>query len=118
TGALVALMDGRHITAVRTAAVSAISADLLARDDAAVMAIIGSGVQPRSHVAALNRVFDFDEVRVWSPTPDHQAKYIDEIRAGTKIRLVGKDSAEDAVRGADLVVLVTSSPVPVVEDEW
>jgi alanine dehydrogenase len=118
TGALVAVMDGRHITAVRTAAVSAISADLLARDDAAVMAIIGSGVQARSHFAALDRVFELDEVRVWSPTPDHQVKFIDEVRAGTETRLVGKDSAEEAVHGADLVVLVTSSPIPVVENAW
>jgi alanine dehydrogenase len=118
TGALVALMDGRHITAVRTAAVSAISADLLARDDAAVMAIIGSGVQARSHLAALTRVFELDEVRVWSPTPEHQTRFIDDVAASNERRFVGTDSAEQAVRGADLVVLVTSSPEPVVQNEW
>jgi ornithine cyclodeaminase len=118
TGALVALMDGRYITAARTAAVSAISADLLARDDAAVMAILGSGVQARSHLAALERVFELDEVRVWSPTPDHQASFMDDIGATSDLKLVGTDSAEQAVRGADLIVLVTSSPEPVVQNEW
>ena len=118
TGALVALMDGRYITAARTAAVSAISADVLARDDAAVMAIIGSGVQARSHLAALERVFQLDEVRVWSPTPEHQASFIDDVETRTDRKLVGTDSAEQAVRGADLIVLVTSSPEPVVQSEW
>jgi alanine dehydrogenase len=118
TGALVALMDGRYITAARTAAVSAISADLLARDDAAVMAIIGSGVQARSHLAAMARVFQLDEVRVWSPTPEHQASFMDDIETHPDRRLVGTDSAEQAVRGADLIVLVTSSPEPVVQNEW
>ena len=89
TGALVALMDGRYITAARTAAVSAISADVLARDDAAVMAIIGSGVQARSHLAALECVFQLDEVRVWRPTAEHQASFMDEVGTRTDRKLVG-----------------------------
>jgi len=118
TGALVAMMDGRYITAARTAAVSAISADLLARDDAAVMAILGSGVQARSHLAALERVFQLDEVRVWSPTPEHQASFMDDVEPHADRKLIGTDSAEQAVRGADLIVLATSSPAPVVQNEW
>src|SRR3954469_8637390 len=65
TGALLAVMDGRYITEARTAAVSAASAKHLARADARVLAILGSGVQARSHADALSRVRAFDEVRIW-----------------------------------------------------
>jgi alanine dehydrogenase len=118
TGALVAVMGGGSITESRTAAVSAISARLLARDDAAVAAIIGSGAQARSHLEALERVFELTEVRVWSPTPEHQAAFVDEMQSITQARLVGTESAEQAVRGADVVVLATSSREPVVQNEW
>jgi thiomorpholine-carboxylate dehydrogenase len=118
TGALVAAMNGRYITEARTAAVSAVSADLLARDDASVLAIIGSGVQARSHLVAMDRVFELSEIRVWSPNPDHQATFVDEMKSSTSARLVGSDSAEQAVQGADVIVLVTSSTEPVVQNEW
>lgn len=118
TGALVAILDGRYITELRTAAVSAVSARLLARDDASVLAIIGSGVQARSHLAALERVFELSQVRVWSRSADHQLAFIEEMQPHTEARIVGCDSAEDAVRIADLVVLATSSRGPVVESDW
>lgn len=118
TGALIALMDGRHITDARTAAVSAVSADALAREVTAVMAIIGSGAQARSHLEAMEHVFELSEVRVWSPTPEHQAAFIDEMAAASHARLVSTDSAKQAVGGADLVVLATSSSEPVVQNEW
>src|SRR4051812_3745210 len=118
TGALLAVLGGRYITEVRTAAVSAVSARLLARDDASSLAIIGSGVQAGSHLQALERVFELSEVRVWSPTPEHQAAFIENMESSTTARLVGADSAEQAVLGADIVVLATSSHVPVVQSEW
>ena len=65
TGALLAVMDGRYITEARTAAVSAASAKHLARNDARVLAVLGSGVQARSHIDALTRVRTFEEIRVW-----------------------------------------------------
>jgi ornithine cyclodeaminase len=118
TGALVALMDGTRITEARTAAVSAVSAEALARDDVSVMAIVGSGVQARSHLVAMERVFELAEVRVWSPTPDHQYAFVTGMEGETQARIVGADSAERAVHGADLVVLATSSAEPVVQSEW
>jgi alanine dehydrogenase len=118
TGALVAVMDGRYITEARTAAVSAVSASLLAEDSAAVMAIIGSGAQARSHLEALDRVFELTEVRVWSPTPEHRSAFVEEMQSRTTAGMVATESAEQAVRGADLVVLVTSSPEPVVQSGW
>ncbi|HEY7169777.1 MAG TPA: ClpX C4-type zinc finger protein [Vicinamibacterales bacterium] len=118
TGALLAVVGGSYITEVRTAAVSAVSANLLARDDASRVAIIGSGTQARSHLRALEEVFELSEVRVWSPTPEHQDAFIEEMETRTTARLVGVDSAEQAVQAADIVVLATSSADPVVQSEW
>jgi ornithine cyclodeaminase len=118
TGALVAVMDGRQITEDRTAAVSAVSANALARDESSVLAIIGSGVQARSHLAALDQAFQLSEIRVWSPTPDHQLAFIKEMEETTEAGLIGSNSARDAVHAADLIVLATSASEPVVQNEW
>jgi ornithine cyclodeaminase len=118
TGALTALLDGQFITTMRTAAVSAISADLLAQSDCSTLAIIGSGVQARSHLQALEHVFELSHVKVWSPTPSHQFAFLEEMESETQAKLVGADSAEQAVQGADLIVLATSSSEPVVQNEW
>jgi ornithine cyclodeaminase len=118
TGALMCVMDGRYITEARTAAVSAVSARLLARDDASVMAILGSGVQARSHLAAMTRVRTIADVRVWSPSAARRRAFVDEMQPTTSARLVSVDSAEEAVRGAALVVLATAAREPVVRSEW
>jgi alanine dehydrogenase len=118
TGALLAVLDGRFITETRTAAVSALSARLLATDAASVLAIIGSGVQARSHLQALECGFELSQARVWSPTPRHQMAFLEDMESSTHAKLVGTDSAEQAVQGADLVVLATSSSEPVVQNEW
>jgi ornithine cyclodeaminase/alanine dehydrogenase-like protein (mu-crystallin family) len=114
TGELLALMDGRFITEARTAAVSAVSVRHLARADAAVLAIIGTGVQARSHLAALPLVRRFSEIRVWSPNAAHAAQFAS--AAGARVH--ASASAEEAVRGADVVVLVTASVTPVIEGGW
>jgi alanine dehydrogenase len=118
TGELLALMDGRYITEARTAAVSAVSTRHLARADAAVLAIVGSGVQAHSHVQALPLVRAFREIRVWSPNAARLAHFAAQFRAsrGAPVRAAG--SAEEAVRGADVVVLATASVTPVIEDSW
>ena len=118
TGALLAVMDGRFITEARTAAVSAVSTRLLAREDAPVMAILGSGVQARSHLLAIARVRTITEVRVWSPSASRRRAFVDELQPSTAARLVSVDSAEAAVRGATIVVLATAAREPVVEDGW
>lgn len=118
TGELVAIMDGRYITEARTAAVSAVSTDLLAREDASVLAVIGSGVQARSHVDAIGRVRDVRTIRAWSPTPDRLAQFIREIEPRTSAQVVRCSSAREAVNGADVVVLATSAREPVVRGEW
>lgn len=118
TGALVSVMDGRVITEMRTAAVSAVSARELARDDAQTLAIIGSGAQARSHLEAMERVFELNEIRIWSPTPDHQMAFITEMSEATEAKIIGSNSAEEAVHRADLIVLATSSAEPVIQSEW
>ncbi|MEP6782624.1 MAG: ornithine cyclodeaminase family protein [Acidobacteriota bacterium] len=118
TGALVAMMDGRYITEARTAAVSAVSTRFLAKPDASTLAIIGSGVQARSHFEAYQHVRQLKEVRIWSPRPHSRNQFVDDMRPTTSIPIIAADSAEAAVRGADLIVLVTSSPTPVIDDAW
>jgi alanine dehydrogenase len=118
TGELMAIMDGRFITEARTAAVSAISTDLLARKAAGVLAVIGSGVQARSHVDAIRRVRDVHAVRAWSPNQDHLAGFVREMQPRTGANVTACTSVRDAVDGADIVVLATSAREPVVRSEW
>jgi len=111
TGAPLAVMDGRLITETRTAAVSAAATKLLAPRDAKVLTILGSGVQARSHVEALRLVRKFEEIRVWSLTKEHAERFAREIGAKAM-------SAEDAVRGADVIVTATNSKVPILHEAW
>ena len=111
TGEPLAIMDGRLITEMRTAAVSAAATKALAAADAAVLAILGSGVQARSHVEALRLVRDFEEIRVWSRTAEHAHRFADEIGATVM-------DAEKAVRDADVVVTATATTEPVLMGRW
>jgi ornithine cyclodeaminase/alanine dehydrogenase-like protein (mu-crystallin family) len=113
TGELRALVDGRYITEARTAAVSAAALRRLARKGADTLAIIGSGVQAGSHLRAFSLVWKFRQVRCWSPTAANLRKFLD---AHPEVRQA--ESAEAAVRGAGVVLLVTASATPVVWNEW
>jgi len=110
TGEPLVIMDGRLITEMRTAAVSAVATQALARPEARVLAILGSGVQARSHLEALRLVRALDEVRVWSPRSAGAFAERHGVRATR--------SAEEAVRGADVVVVATSSRTPVLQGAW
>lgn len=118
TGALMAIMDGRFITEARTAAVSAVSARHLARPDASVLAIIGSGVQARSHLEALAEVRPLSEVRVWSPQARSRERFVSEMSQHVAAPVRAEETAAAAVQDADLVVLATASPKPVVQNAW
>lgn len=118
TGALMGILDGRFITEARTAAVSALSTDILARGDAGILAILGSGVQARSHLEAYQHVRQLKQVRIWSPNARSREQFVDDMSGKVPVPIVAADSAEAAVRGADLIVLVTSSRTPVIEDAW
>jgi ornithine cyclodeaminase/alanine dehydrogenase-like protein (mu-crystallin family) len=112
TGTPQAVMDGTHITAVRTGASSAVATRALAREDAGVLAVLGAGVQGRSHLDAVRRVREFDEVRVASRTYEHAQALADEAGA------VAVESFEEAVRGADVVCCCTHASEPVLRRDW
>lgn len=112
TGEPIAAMDGTLITEMRTAAVSAAATKHLAPPDARVLALIGSGVQARAHLEALAQVRRFEEVRVWSRTPEHAQRFADAHGA------TAMTEAETAVRGADVVVTATASLTPVLKGAW
>jgi alanine dehydrogenase len=118
TGSLIAMMDGRYITEARTAAVSAVSARYLAKAEASTLALIGSGVQARSHLEALHHVRQLKQVRVWSPRPRSREQFIAEMTARTGMRIDDAPTAEAAVSGADLIVIATASKTPVVDNAW
>ena len=111
TGEPLATMDGRLITEMRTAAVSAIATRLLARPGARSLALLGSGVQARAHLQALRTVGSFPDVRVWSRTPEHARRFAAEC--GGKAR-----SLEAAIRDADVVVGVSNVAEPLIRGEY
>jgi ornithine cyclodeaminase len=113
TGELLAAINASAITAIRTAAVSAVATRLLARENAATLAILGAGVQARSHVEAIPLVRDIGAIRICSRS---RAKA--EALAALDPRAKVVESAEDAVRGADIIVTATSSREPVIQRAW
>lgn len=111
TGEPLAVMDGRLITEMRTAAVSAAVTDRLAAPDSHVLALLGSGVQAKAHLEALSHVRKFDEVRVWSRTREHADRFAEETGARAT-------DVESAVRGAHVIVTATSASAPVLKGAW
>jgi ornithine cyclodeaminase len=112
TGRLLALLNASAVTEIRTAAVSAVATKLLARADARTVAILGAGVQARSHVEAMRAVLPEAEVRVWSRTPDRAAGLADEVGAAVA------PTAQAALAGADVVCTTTSAREPVIRRAW
>jgi thiomorpholine-carboxylate dehydrogenase len=111
TGRPLAFLDGRLITEMRTAAVSAAVTKYLALPDSEVLALVGSGVQAHAHLQALRHVCHFAEVRVWSRTPEHAQRFAE--KHGVKAMPL-----EAAVRDADVIVTVMNSLQPLVKGEW
>ncbi len=119
TGTPVALMDGEAITAARTAAGSALATRLLARPDAAILAVIGTGVQARAHLRAVPRVRRLREVRIAAGRDAAKARALaDEVAAGLGVPTRAAASIQEALAGAEIVCAATHSPEPVVRREW
>jgi ornithine cyclodeaminase/alanine dehydrogenase-like protein (mu-crystallin family) len=118
TGLPVALMEAGSVTAIRTAAVSGLATRHLARADASDLAVLGAGVQARSHVAAMIEVRPIARVRLWSRTPARARDLARDLTETHDVRIEVVADAEAAVRGAHIVCTVTSSPEPVVKGEW
>lgn len=117
TGVPTAILDASAVTAIRTAAVSAVATGLLARAGARTLAILGAGVQGRAHLEALAPLRDFEEVRVYAPTQAHAQALADQAGLA-HAPVTAAASAEDAVRGADVVVAATSAREPVLAHSW
>jgi thiomorpholine-carboxylate dehydrogenase len=111
TGAPLALMDGRYITEMRTAAVSAVATDALASRDAKVLTLLGAGVQAQAHLEVLPHVRRFDEIRVWNHHREKAHKFAEQH--GIKAM-----DLEEAVRDADVIVTATSAREPILKGEW
>jgi ornithine cyclodeaminase len=120
TGLPTAILNGSALTSIRTAAVSAVATSLLARPDAAVLAVIGSGVQAHAHVRALAAVRPWRAAAIHSPNREHAealaAQAARVLGAGVAVECAA--SAREAVAGADVVVTATSSSTPVIERPW
>lgn len=118
TGALKAVVNGQKITAIRTAAVSAVATRYLAREDAEVLAILGSGEQAQSHLEAMLQVRMIREIRIWSRTPEKAQAFQTEMSRKFNVEIIVTDSAQEAVRTADIICTVTASTKPVLQGEW
>lgn len=117
-GRLLAIIDATSVTAIRTAAVSAVATRELARADASVLALVGSGVQARTHLEAIRAVRPLARVRVASLTPQRAEAFARRESERTGLAISACKTVREAVEGADIVCTVTSSRVPVVRGEW
>lgn len=117
-GIPLALLDGSELTAIRTAAASALATRILARADAATLAILGTGTQARHHVRALSCVRPITEVRVWGRTDAHARRLVRRLALPASVSARVCDSARKAVDGADVVCTTTSAAEPVLEGKW
>jgi len=118
TGEMLALMNASEITAIRTAAVSAVATRLLAREDAHQLAIIGAGVQARTHLTALASVRPITHARIACRNVEHAEELAREMQTQFSFPIEPVRTNEEAVRGADLIVTATSSLEPVINREW
>lgn len=120
TGGLRGLVVGILLGALRTAAINAVAIKHMARPDAAVLAVLGSGFQARRQVEAALAVRPFEEIRVYSPTREHAEAFASELSAALSgaVTVTAALRAEDAVRPADVVITATTSPTPVFEAGW
>ncbi|HET9480018.1 MAG TPA: ornithine cyclodeaminase family protein [Pyrinomonadaceae bacterium] len=118
TGEPLALMNASQITAIRTAAVSAVATRLLARPEAEELGIIGAGVQARTHLLALACVRSIKRARVACRNNDHAMALVREMQDKVGFTIESAETNEAAVRGADLIVTATSAHEPVIKRDW
>lgn len=118
TGELLAVMNASAITAIRTAAVSGLATELLAREDARNLALIGAGVQARTHLLAMSEVRSIRRCRIASRTIEHAHKLADEMGQDFMFPLEPVATVAEALEGADLIVTATNTAEPVVKREW
>ncbi|WNS43636.1 ornithine cyclodeaminase family protein [Paenibacillus sp. MMS20-IR301] len=118
SGTPLAIVNGQAITAIRTAAVSAAATKLLAREDAAALAVLGTGEQARCHVEAMLQVRRISRIAVWGRTPAKAAALAAEMGSRWSVAAAAAPTAMDAVRGADIICTATAAVEPVLQGAW
>jgi alanine dehydrogenase len=117
SGEPLAVLDGASMNPFKTGAAGAVAVDELARDDAATLAVIGSGSQARGQVHTTATVRDFEDVRVFSPTPENREAFASEFDEQLEADVVAVDSSAAALEGADVVITATKSSEPVFDGD-
>jgi alanine dehydrogenase len=112
------IFDAAEITAIRTAAASAVATRLLSRQDSASLAIIGSGEQAQRHIESMSLVRKITQVNIWSRNEDHSTELVRKLSRKSSFAVTVKKSAQDAVKNADIICTVTSSSQPVINGDW
>ncbi len=118
TGELLAVLNASAITAIRTAAVSGVATNILARKDAQILGIIGAGVQARTHLAAIAAVRPIKQVKIMDKFYENAQKYVNELSASYPFPIIAVETGEEAVRDADIIITVTNSSEPVLRRNW
>lgn len=118
TGSVLALVDGTSITELRTAAVSTVATQEMARDDASKLLVVGTGAQGRAHVTALDAGLDLDEIRLWNRDVARSRRVAEELAAMVSTPISVVSTVEDGAKNADIIVTATSSGEPVLSRDW
>jgi ornithine cyclodeaminase/alanine dehydrogenase-like protein (mu-crystallin family) len=117
-GRLLAIVDATTVTAIRTAAASAVATDALAREDATKLGILGSGTQAFRHLESMQIVRRITEVRVWSRNPVRAQAFAKEASSTYRLTVESVDTAEAAVSGSDIICTTTAATQPILEGKW
>lgn len=117
-GIPLAIIDASEITAIRTAAVTGVATRLLAREDAGDLAILGSGVQARTHLEAMLLAREIGRVRVWSRNAEHARRFAERESERHGLAVEALESAQEAVKGADIICTTTAAPEPILMGDW
>jgi alanine dehydrogenase len=118
TGKMIAVMDGGYITAIRTACASAMATKVLSNPTASVLGVLGAGVQARAHIRALSRVRNLHSIKIYSPSGTSATKVKQELESEIGVAIAVSKSAEETVRGSDLIVTATTAKEPIVTAKW
>ena len=118
TGKMIAVMDGSYITAIRTACASAMATKVLANPAASELGVLGAGVQAKAHIAALSQVRRIRSIKIYSPSGTSGSRLKQEVESQLGLAIEVTGSAEEAVRGADLIVIATTAKQPILPADW
>ncbi len=118
TGQMFAILDGDRVTAIRTAAASAVATRLLAREDAKELAILGSGEQARRHFESILLVRNIKKVKVWSKNHEHARRFAELESSNVKVTIEAIKDAQGAVEKADIICTTTAAKEPVLRSDW